>query len=480
MPRTINIHTVTVAEGFGDLIYFLNWYKLFRKYKSGQEDRILIFAQDTPKVLVYLLMFKERAPNHPIFKFIDVSWDDKNKYVKENIFDANSCVVAQARKRGALSIKILQDYFKDIDDNDTVNVVYISCISDFLLRNSNLDKADNYEFILEFDGLSRAAAQFPQLGIKSLGLSENNSGLLTDIDGITGDEDFSDQFQFISRKTKNLIFNNKNITAEDAMKFLASTPTVFAYLQKESEIYVLHALLVSPFIQDAIAQGKQPVFVITQLEMPEQLPDSIKQAIERSQIRLADLDWLPTKEYHALSVMLLNKYSQSVVVPSGDTSLTASIKARKLPFYAHLDNDRFNRSEGFKCSIFRDMTEIMIKCKQDGTFPEHAGFSDCYEVLCHLSKPYINDPLVDTIKKNVPFLYGYFLESSHKSNISTHHEESGKFLTKAALEFFKDHLAPYIMREYDFERRTLPGILQRLYSAKCGEAPSIPPRPLMV
>jgi hypothetical protein len=302
-----------------------------------------------------------------------------------------------------------------------------------------------------------------------------NLGLLTDATGITGTEDLTAHIHNLSAQLKMRIFQDRNITVAAAQEFLANTPTVFGYLQLFVNTYVLHAILLSPIIQNAIAQHKVPLFFLTSNCQVDDIPASITQAIAAKKIRVILSPWLDGKDFRAVSTIFLNKDTCSIVIPSGDNSLTACFQAGKLPFYAHKWIKSEPERESFKCGIFQDLQQIMLAAKQQGLMPDAAGFTACYETFRNLSTRYTCDPTMEKMRRAGGFVYHAFYASCIKNRKTVFFSERGKFLTREALEYFNVHVAPYILKHHNFASKSLPHILQDL--EQCALLANTPPSP---
>ena len=121
----------------------------------------------------------------------------------------------------------------------------------------------------------------------------------------------------------------------------------------------------------------------------------------------------------------------TIIIPSGDNTLTLCIKTGKFPFYAHklpfLDAAR----PGFKYGIFKAMLKILYNDSIKQGWNNNPGFIDCHKVLEFLTK------------------------SADKKS----YNEARPCVTQRMQTFFKDTFAPYLMEKFAFERKTLPRLL---------------------
>lgn len=248
----------------------------------------------------------------------------------------------------------------------------------------------------------------------------------------------------LSPTYKELIFKDPNINNDDAKLFLSSTPIVFAYLFPLYDQKILTAALQSNIVQDAISNSQTPLFFITNMHTTTDLPDALKMVARAGKIRIVTT-WLPPAEFYNLNAIFMNHNTNSIIVPSGDNTLTACIKAGKFPLYAHkdlglIDNDmselpdfikqmlRVSLSEN-KASMFKSMLKILLQDSQKYGWHNDPGLKYCMQILAYLGR--------------------------NKSNIQLH-----KCINQEMLTFFRTKFAPYLMENYAFENRALPTLLK--------------------
>jgi hypothetical protein len=426
MPRDYVIHTVSAVDGVGDLVYFFSWLRLYLESKTIQNNKVLIFVRSDIDFNLQLQGLRATDPQHPIFKFINLH----NQYLYKVLWLQGSNLFGEHVNIGA--------FFEDIRPNDSVQVYYISC-SYYVLYHNN-KPINPATTILELDG------EFAEY---SLGLADQNLGLLFNVNGITGAENIEPEFRSLSPSLKTHIFGYATIEFKAAQDFLKSTPIIFGYFQRFVNTYVLLAVLRSPLIQEAIAHNTQPLFFITIRSECDEVPNEVATAAEQRKIRLVFLPWINAAEYKAISTIMLNANTNSVILPSGDNSLTACIQAGKFPFYAHKWIKSSGESASFKCSIFTAMQHIMENARTSGIFPDIEGFQDCKQTLADLSTRYVNNASVMQLQYYHPCVFSLFYKKRIEKAKGDFYKERGKALTPAALRYFSNYVAPYIRENYN-------------------------------
>lgn len=425
MTRKIIVHSTFVqGDGSGDLVYLLHWLKSFSAYYPGNaQQRVLVFAIDPEKIKKFLLSFYKTEPDHPIFKFFKI---ESKSIVPVSAGSVKHGFIGQVPVLfGPVDFK---SFFSDIADDTNVTLFKISspinmCFKDLQKRIA----VENTYGILEFDAAPEFAAT---ADFSALGLGRKDFGLLHDIGGITGLEAVEDYLQKLTPNLKRLIFQNEDISIADAKAHLAEVPTVFIYLSGLCNAAVLDSVLRSPIIQAAIAAGKKPLFFITQNNPIISFPQSVTDACKEGKIRVVK-EWLSSEEYSVASALLMNRETSSIIIPSGDNTLTSCIKAGKFPLYAHqLPMADFMKPH-FKYGIFRIMLKFLESESISKAWNSKQGYSDCKQVLALLSKQ---------------------IDKKSSTDVAP-------CITQDMLAFFRDLFAPYLMKNFAFEKKTLPRLL---------------------
>jgi hypothetical protein len=443
MPQHVIIHSVSIInDGIGDLVYFLNWLKLYKKHYKNSQDRIVISVLVTKAIFRLLFEIQEQDPQHPIFEFVTATYNVEQNSYGAQAKDSQKCFINKiysSPKPHDNDVNVFEHFF-DIGETDYITIIYLSIRYNYALTPGHKNKFCNIVNILEFDGVF-----FEKLKLDCyLGLGSNNLGMLTDVDGITGQEDIDTFINGLSKAIKESIFQVKDIDLQQAAAYLLDTPSVFGYLHPLTNFYFLHAILMSPFIQEAIKSGKVPLFFFTNVFQTNMFPSSVKKAIENKQIRMVTMEWLNRKEYYAVNGLFLNKNTKSIIVPSGDNSLSMSIKAGKLPFYAHKLKCCDIEPYFIKCGIFSDMVDLMELAMAQGDMLQDNGYNSCIALMKFLSKRYES------------------IIQSEAISVKQYYLQAGKYVTQEAIDYFHDHVAPYIMLNYSFENKSLQKILLEL------------------
>ncbi len=446
MTKNIVVHTTDVSgDGIGDLIYLLNWLKVFHRYYKGTHQQlVIIFADDMPKVTDYILSLKEIEPAHPLFNFFIIA-DSQIKPILVDSVKIGSLI----KPNSPMAMLDIRHIFPHIKEQDVVNIFTISVSGNMLFKNLEKRVRVNKHFgIFEFDAIPQ---QIKTPTYSTLGLGPHDLGLLHDLDGITGMENIEDYLQKISPATKKLIFQNEGISIADAKSQLVEVPSVFAYLFPWYDTVALEAALNSPIIQKAIEQGKIPLFFITNLHEGIKLPLSMQEAANKGKIRIVSA-WIRPAEFINVNAIFMNQSTNSIVIPSGDNTLTACIKVGKFPLYAHKQlPDLFNlfTPKDSKLTIFRSMFKILNENATKYGWDKNPGFKECKRTLAYLSQATHN---------------------TEQARNTAHGLEM--FITQEMLSFFRTALAPYIMENFAFEKRNFPAILSMI-KATAEEKPKV-------
>lgn len=458
----IIVHSVSVFGdgGIGDLIYFLHWMKLFTKHYHGDsEQRVVIFAQHPEVVAAFLWYQQEAEPDHPIFKYLNTTTDN---IVPQVILNKNAGAFLPFVDAYGTRISLPFMFPETNFNNNHVSVFYISLRCYHLVKNQPLTKFKPVDFertIGELDLFKANDADSKGLNAASFGLGEHDLGLLHECDKIFDTKYNAELLAKLSKELKNIIFKNESIDVQGLSDFFANQPVVFGYLQSKVNTHILHAILMSPLLQTAIAKGKQPVFVITQIPCEERLPMSVNAAIKMGQIRFVST-WLPKTEHQILSDLF--HANGSLIVPSGDNTLMLCLKTGNFPLYAHKKFLPTSESADFKSGIFRDMANILIKlAAANPSLKSNPGFRPCLTLLIHLGKRHISNKSLSIIEQD---------------QLSTaHYEELKNFITLDMLKLFREVLAPYLMLHYNFETKTMPDLLADLvrHQPKARSAPAL-------
>lgn len=445
MPRQIIIHINEInGDGVGDLTYLLLWLKVYsRSFKGCAENRVLLNAAVPEDINKFLLSLAKAEPKNPIFNFVKIN----SGQIKPIVVDGRRIGVLTKwpeHKIGARPPILLSTIFPDIRDDDRITFVRISFEKCVYYRSMRYAEpiANNFA-IQELDSYSAAHAVKTKHA-SSLGIGKGDFGLLHDVDGINGTEELESYLKQLSPAAKAQIFNNKDISIAAAKKFLTDTPIVFTYVAPATLLHMLQIVFLSPIIQNAISQGKKPLFFITGRFHTVNLPPVIQIAALMGQIRLVHT-WLEQEDYDAANALFMNKQTNSIVIPSGDNTLTLCIKTGKFPCYAHtpmVNDTEFQHN--FKCGIFKDMLAIMIDHGVDNDWQELPGFNDCLQALKFLSR-----------KEMLP-------------KVNQHYAGMQKFITTEMLQFFSKTLAPYVFENFAFEKHTLPRLLLDIQNATGG------------
>lgn len=432
MPKNIIIHATEVnGDGIGDLVYLLHWLKVFNKYYTGSaEQKLLLVAAKPDQINDFLRSLAIAEPSHPAFKFFSVIDGTVRANIVSNI------------KQGAIQVTqrprtiILQNSFPDIQESDYITLMCISTDWNDYQKTAAVSSAiDRYFGIFEFDAyLARPAEK--SISRSSLGLEPNDFGLLHDITGIENTGSLEDHFAQLSTDVKRQIFLDSNISFSTAQTFLTNVPIVFAYIAPFYLHETLKAALASPIIQKAMGDGKKPLFFISGDMSTLDLPQDVIVAARTNKIRIIRT-WLKQSDYQAVKALFMHKNTKSILIPGGDNTLTECIKAGKFPLYAHkpmVGETEFQFN--FKCGIFKSMLNILTKHGVEFGWDKHPGFAACCKTLTYLArKPWNID-------------------------IRRHYQGMHENITEDMLGFFSEILAPYLMDNFAFERKTLPKLLK--------------------
>lgn len=436
MKKNIIIHTSDIcADGIGDLIYLLNWLKVFHKFYKGQHEQlVIIFADNIAKVEKFLISFKDIEPEHPFFNYFSIAGN-----AIKSVIRGGQKLGILSKSNSPMAMIDIRKIFPQVTDKDVINLFKISTSGSMIYKNlERSTPVDKLFGIFEFDAIP---PPLKKPNRSTLGLESNDLGLLHDIDGITGTEDVEVYLEKLSPTTKKLIFQNENISISKAKAHLLATPSVFAYLFPLYDTKVLEAALQSPIIQQAIEQGKTPLFFISSLLEGITLPSSLQEAAKKDKIRIIT-SWLPTTEFNLVNAIFMNHGTNSIVIPSGDNTLTACIKAGKFPLYAHKqtpDFIKFLMQADFKLSIFKTMIKILNENATKSGWDKIPGFKACKRTLVYLAQATNNT------------------EQAHNAA-----KDLQTFITEEMLSFFRITLAPYLMENFAFENKTLPKILSMI------------------
>lgn len=442
MPKNIIIHTTEVnGDGIGDLVYLLHWLKLFDKYYKGSaEQKLLLIAAKPDEISDFLRSLAIAEPTHPIFKYFSVTDQRLHPIVVNKIKQGE---IRRSQRPNAI---ILQDVFPDVQGNDHVTLVCISTDWNQYQKTAARSSApvDRYFGIFEFDAYLARPTEKSILR-SSLGLESNDFGLLHDITDVDNTKSLEPLFAQLSADIKKQIFLDSNVTFTMAQEFLSNVPIVFAYIAPFYLHEALKAALASPIIQDAIAADKKPLFFLSGSMDTRDLPQSILEAAKTNQIRIIRT-WLKQSDYLAVKALFMHENTRSILIPAGDNTLTECIKAGKFPLYAHkpmVGETEFQFN--FKCGIFKSMLNILTKHGVKLGWNKHPGFSACCKTLTYLARKPWN------------------------SDIRKHYQGMHENITEDMLAFFSTILAPYLMDNYAFERKTLPGLLRLIQTAPAVE-----------
>jgi hypothetical protein len=353
--------------------------------------------------------------------------------------------------------KIFPDINVDVEHSDFVAVYYVSLKQFELLKQIPQEKLArlpaearsqvkpyllcDYERIIgELDSkYAIKELEDPDVGT-ALGIGANEMGLLFSNDSPTGDEDLNKVLSDMPAEMIKSLFGASGFKEE----FL-HVPFIFSYLTHNSNEFALASLMQAPAIRDALAQGKKPVLIcINPNSMP--LPQEILAAKQDKKIKVLEPKWLNRPNYRPLVQFLFNKGIQCLVSPSGDNTLIECIKAGVLPLYTHRKpyeiNDKPNNKSGF-------FAQLSLLLKSD-EFPRELKVQPGYEDYLKLTEPYEAHLIMS--KED-------FLKVLNKPEF---YMEKSKFITNDAVNFFKQHLAPYLRENFDFKTKTLPILLQDL------------------
>lgn len=449
MSRHIVVHTFAAPNGVGDIIYFFNWYKMYHKHINQQINKILMVVADVAVLKKVILDILDAEPQHPAFSLIKIEnrqLEHHQDCIIDTLDNAINNNIFFVKNSKLLSIR---HYFNDISENDYVTVICASCSPFFVVKNIEypqiITKLDNFILLLEF---CRRSIHIPNT---ALGIAPGDLGILTDINGITGNENISELLSGLKPEFKELIFNNKYIYSGQAINFLATTPSVFCYIQKEIDLFILHAIYKSPLIQEAIAQGNTPLFFLTNGKT-NNLPISIQIAMQNRQIKVVAPGWICAKQYRLISGLFLNRQTQSIIVPSGDNSLSLCIKAGKLPIYAH---KIYNTN---KYLFFQDLLNFFL-IPQQYTQP---GAKNCTAIFEHLSHEVQENICISWPREwlTTP-LHQLLFSRFELITKDAAYTDLGSNITIEALNFFSDYVAPNIMAQCNFEQKTMPGIVNK-------------------
>lgn len=409
----------------------MHWLKLFTKYYRGDSQQLVLinafapenYAYAPEEVKKFLLSFNRSEPNHPIFNFLKI---EGKSIIPVTVAGVNLGSLRQFSLSDAIDLK---NIFEGIAENTNVTLFKISSPGQNCYKDAQKSIAVEREFcIYEFDALSEARKT---ANYSEFGLGANDFGLLHDIDGVAGTEQIENYLQDLTPNLKKLIFQNEKISIAEAKRHLAEVPTVFAYLSPGCGVVTLELALQSPIIKEAIASGSMPLFLLTQGALAMDLPQSITDARKENKIRIVK-GWLSSTEYRTVNSLFMNREANSIIIPSGDNTLTLCIKTGKFPFYAHklpfLDEAA---RPGFKHGVFKAMLKILDNDGVKQGWNNNSGFSDCHKVLTFLSK-----------------------QADKKT-----YNEAKPCVTQNMLKFFNATFAPYLMDNFAFERKTLPRLL---------------------
>ena len=424
MPKKIIVHTCFVVnDGIGDLLYLMHWLRAFEKFHPDSNNvlqHVMINAENPAKVEEFIKSYYELDPVHPIFNFFVVSDEGlNNKTINGNLVGAlsrSSCLKNICATVGITNV------FPHVQSNDFVAMFNISAPTYIFYKDARLSVPLDLSINIYELGSVDDPIKEPKVLLQSLGLGDNDLGLLHDLNGITGKEALSVCIANLSPNLKKIIFNNDKISPELALKHLHTNPMVLSYLTSSANIEILNSVFKSAIIQESISNNQTPLFIVTGYNDSLCLSSDMQNSLRLGQIRVLST-WLSARDYAAMTAIALNRDVNSWIVPSGDNGLIQCIKAGKLPLYAHKKTNtlwQFIYIQNIpKHKTFASLHKI-LSSNESQTWRSKPGFNDCMEIFSHLK------------------------EEHPASGIENH-------ITTNASLFFRDTLGPYLMDHYAFE-----------------------------